>query len=73
MVNNKLFDFKKLFNGVANGDLNVIRNESKTYYKNKKKNLPSGMDMGINMKKRSQELEESNLILNSLMNLFHHY
>ena len=37
------------------------------YYKNKKKNLPSGMDVGINLKKKmSLDLEESLLILNTL-------
>jgi len=46
--------------------LNFYTKSAAEYYKNKKKNLPSGMDMGINMKKKSQELEESNLILNSL-------
>ena len=46
--------------------LNFYTKSAAEYYKNKKKNLPSGMDIGISMKKKSQELEESNLILNSL-------
>ena len=46
--------------------LNFYTKSAAEYYKNKKKNLPSGMDMGITMKKKSQELEESNLILNCL-------
>ena len=36
------------------------------YYKNKKKNLPSGVDIGINMKKKSQNIEESTLIYEPL-------
>ena len=35
------------------------------YYIAKKKKLPRGMDMGFNMKKKSQELEENNPIFNS--------
>ena len=45
---------------------NFYTKSAAEYYKSKKKNLPSGMDIGISMKKKSQELEESNLILNSL-------
>ena len=36
------------------------------YYKNKKKNLPSGVDIGINMRKKSQNIEESTLIYEPL-------
>ena len=36
------------------------------YYKNKKKNLPTGMDIGIKMKKKSQDFEETSSIFNFL-------
>ena len=42
------------------------KKSAEEYYKNKKKNLPSGMDIGSLMKKNSQELEESIFTFNSL-------
>ena len=40
--------------------LKFYKKSAEEYYKNKKKNLPSGVDVGISMKKKmSQEIEES--------------
>ena len=46
--------------------LKFYKKSAEEYYKNKKKNLPSGMDIGSLMKKNSQELEESIFTFNSL-------
>ena len=45
--------------------LKFYKRSAEEYYKNKKKNLPSGMDIGLAMKKNSLQLEEPKFILNS--------
>ena len=47
--------------------LKFYEKSTKEYYANKKKKLPTGVAIGINMmKKKSQDLEETNFIFNSL-------
>ena len=47
--------------------LKFYKKSAEEYYKNKKKNLPSGVDVGISMKKKmSQEIEESSILFNFL-------
>ena len=47
--------------------LKFYEKSAKEYYSNKKKKLPTGVNIGINMmKKKSQDLEDTNFIFNSL-------
>ena len=47
--------------------LKFYEKSSKEYYKNKKKNYPTGMDMGALMKKKkSQEIEDPSFIFNAM-------